>query len=111
MQVNEAIYRVIFTQQGKTYEIYAQFISEEGLMGFIEVEELIFADASVLIDPSEERLRLEFTDVKRCYIPMHAIARIDELMKYTPSTNEKLKKADNISHFPRIQNTNPSKTE
>ena len=32
----EPLYRILFVQQDKLYEIYAEFISEETLIGFIE---------------------------------------------------------------------------
>src|SRR3990167_799404 len=101
MTKNQPIYRVIFTQEEKIYEIYAQYISEDNLMGFIEVEELIFAEPSaILVDPSEERLKIEFQGVKRCYIPMHMILRIDEMEKQGPSKIKEPIVKDNVRHFP-----------
>ena len=38
------IYRVVFLNQGKVYEVYARHVSQTGaLFGFVEIEELIFA--------------------------------------------------------------------
>ena len=75
-------YRVIFYNKGEVYEIYAKSISQGMLLGFVEVEELRFGDKSkVVVDPSEESLRNEFKGVKRIYIPMHSIVRIDEVEK------------------------------
>lgn len=76
------VYKIIFSNQGETYEIYAREIYQGEMFGFVEVEELVFGERSaVLVDPSEERLKTEFQDVKRTYIPMHAIVRIDEVEK------------------------------
>ncbi|MEM1247764.1 MAG: DUF1820 family protein [Acidobacteriota bacterium] len=76
------IYKVIFHSQGEVYEIYAREISQGGLFGFIEVEELVFGEKTqVVVDPSEERLKVEFDGVKRTYLPMHSILRIDEVDK------------------------------
>ena len=101
MQEQQRIYRIIFTQEDKIYEIYAQYISEESLMGFIEIEELIFAEPSaVLVDPSEERLKIEFQGVKRSYVPMHMILRIDEMEKQGPAKIKEPTRKDNIRHFP-----------
>ena len=37
------IYRVVFLNQGKVYEVYARHVSQTGsLFGFVEIEELIF---------------------------------------------------------------------
>lgn len=76
------IYKVIFVNQGKIYEVYARDIAQSPMYGFVEVESLIFGEKSaVVIDPSEERLKSEFAGVTRTYIPMHAVVRIDEVEK------------------------------
>lgn len=76
------VYRISFVNQGEIYEIYARGVGQSAMMGFVEVSELLFGEASsVLVDPSEERLKNEFKRVKRSYIPMHAILRIDEVEK------------------------------
>ncbi len=76
------IYKVIFLSQGKLYELYARRVGHGELYGFVEVEELIFGDKnSVVVDPSEERLRTEFAGVRASHIPIHAVVRIDEVEK------------------------------
>ena len=81
-QQKEYTYRIIFTQEDKVYEIFAKSISEESLMGFIEIEELVFGNnGSLVLDPSEEKLKKEFQGVRRTHIPMHMILRIDEMEK------------------------------
>ncbi|MCX7120595.1 MAG: DUF1820 family protein [Gammaproteobacteria bacterium] len=100
---DQPIYRVIFVQNETLYEVYARYLTEESLMGFIEIEELIFQDttSSVLVDPAEEKLRAEFKDVKRSYIPLHTILRIDEVVKegaVRMQPSEKIKKG-NVSHL------------
>lgn len=97
------LYRILFMQNDSLYEIYARYLTEESLMGFIEVEELVFQDvkSTVLVDPAEEKLRAEFKGVKRSYIPLHAIIRIDELMKekHARSIFSTKTKKGNISHL------------
>ena len=74
------LYKVIFENQGQIYEVYARGVSEGALFGFIEIEEIVFGERSkVVVDPSEEKLKTEFKDVRRTYIPMHNIVRIDEV--------------------------------
>jgi hypothetical protein len=98
---SKPIYRVIFVNQGKVYEIYARHVSQTGaLFGFVEVEDLVFdARKSVVVDPSEERLQLEFAGVKKTYLPMHYVLRIDEVDKQGVS---KITNAEggNVSQFP-----------
>jgi len=94
------LYKIIFMNQGQVYEIYARSVSQGGLFGFIEVEELVFgARSTVVVDPSEEKLKSEFDTVKRSYIPLHAVIRIDEVEKQGTgkiSTPE----GGNVSKFP-----------
>ena len=82
----ERVYKVIFTNQGQVYEIYARQLSQGELFGFIEVEQLLFGERSKLIvDSSEERLKTEFSGVRRVFIPMHSVVRIDEVEKQGPA--------------------------
>lgn len=77
---NDPIYKVVFTNQDKVYEVYARGVGESALWGFVEIQELVFGENSqVLVDPAEEKLKSEFAGVRRSYIPMHSIIRIDEV--------------------------------
>ncbi|NIR60468.1 MAG: DUF1820 family protein, partial [Gammaproteobacteria bacterium] len=73
-----------------------------GLYGFVEIEGLLFGERSrVVVDPSEERLKSEFSGVKRIYVPMHAVVRIDEVEKQGVSKiTEASDKDSNIAPFP-----------
>ena len=76
---DETIYRISFMHKGEVYEVYARNVSQGGLFGFVEIEELIFGERSkLLIDSSEERLKTEFEGVRRVYVPLHSVLRIDE---------------------------------
>jgi hypothetical protein len=80
------IYKVIFSNQGQVYEIYAAHVSQGEMFGFIEVEQILFGERSQLIvDSSEERIKTEFAGVKRVFIPMHSVVRIDEVEKRGPA--------------------------
>lgn len=94
------IFKVVFANQGKVYEIYARKVSHGALWGFVEVEELIFGEKSqVLVDPSEEKVKAEFEGVKRTYLPMHSILRIDEVRKQGISKISAVEGA-NVAQFP-----------
>src|SRR5690606_41751508 len=78
----QRIYRIQFFNQGQVYEIFAKRVAQGTLFGFIEVEALTFGERTqVVVDPAEEKLKAEFQGVKRTYIPMHAVIRIDEVEK------------------------------
>lgn len=80
------LYRVSFHNQGKVYEIHARSVSHGGMPGFVEVEKPVFGEQSALVvDTSEEKLRLEFEGVERFYLPLHTVIRIDEVSKQGPS--------------------------
>ena len=80
------LYRVTFQNQGQVYEIYARSVSHGGMLGFVEVEKLVFGErSSIVLDPSEEKLKTEFANVKRTFLPMHTIIRIDEVSKEGPA--------------------------
>ncbi|WP_415882486.1 DUF1820 family protein [Neptuniibacter sp. QD34_54] len=77
---NDRIYKVIFVNQDQVFELYAKHVYQSDMWGFLEIEELVFGNRSELvIDPGEEKLKTEFSGVKRSYIPSHAIVRIDEV--------------------------------
>lgn len=94
------VFKVLFFNQGKVYEIYARSVSQGELFGFLAVEGMVFGERStVVVDPSEERIRSEFAGVRRSYIPLHAVLRVDEVEKQGVS---KISAAEggNVAQFP-----------
>jgi hypothetical protein len=82
MMTNQSVYKVIFHNNQQVFEVFARQIYQSDMWGFIEVEEFVFGERSqILVDPSEEKLKAEFKGVKRSYIPIQAIIRIDEVDK------------------------------
>lgn len=76
----EPIYRVKFLDQNEVYEIYAHNVYQSDLWGFLEVENFVFgSQTTMVVDPSEEKLKQQFEEVERSFIPMQAIIRIDEV--------------------------------
>lgn len=76
------IFRVLFLNQGKVYELYAKDVVQGALYGFVEVRDLVFGERSdLLVDPGEEKLKSEFEGVSCIHVPMHAVLRIDEVQQ------------------------------
>lgn len=98
----KSLFKIIFVNEGKVFEIYAREISQGNLYGFIEVQKLVFGErSSVVVDPSEERLKSEFSGVRRTYIPMHAVIRIDEVEKEGSAKISAISgKGSNVASFP-----------
>ena len=102
------IYKVIFANQGKVYEVYARKVNHGSLFGFIEIEELVFGErSSVVLDPGEERIKAEFEGVKRSYLPLHSVLRIDEVKKQGVSKISAIE-GSNVAQFPMPMYTPPS---
>jgi len=106
---NEKLYRVRFYSEDKIYEIYAQDVLQGELYGFVVLSELVFDNnTTIVVDPSEEKLKTEFSGVKQTIIPMHSIIRIDEVEKR--GTAKITEVSGNVTKFPSPVYT-PGQTE
>ena len=75
-------YKITYFNQNSVYEIYSKEVYQSDMYGFIVVEDLVFGEnTSLVVDPSEEKLKTEFQNVKRFFVPAHNIIRIDEVDK------------------------------
>lgn len=104
MSAKQSIFKVTFLNDENIYEIYAKKVSESDMFGFLIIEDFLFGEQStIVVDPSEEKLKLEFNTVKRTYVPMHSIIRIDEVEKEgTPKMRTaKGNTTGNVSPFPK----------
>ncbi len=107
---SKSIFRVLFINQNKVYELYAREVGQASMLGFIEIGDIIFGERSkLLVDPAEEKLKSEFGDVKNTYVPHHSIIRIDEVEK---EGKNKIHDTDgsSISVLPGSQFSQPPKT-
>lgn len=97
--MSEPIFRIAFFNQNEVYEVYARQIYQSEIYGFVEIEEFVFGERSqVVVDPSEERLKQQFTGVTRSFVPMHSIIRIDEVEKEGVAKITEAK--GNVASFP-----------
>ncbi|TVZ40790.1 hypothetical protein P886_0121 [Alteromonadaceae bacterium 2753L.S.0a.02] len=97
----DPVFKVVFYNRNQLYEIYARSIYQSEMYGFIEVEEFVFGErAKLVVDPGEEKLKSEFAGVKRSYIPLHNIVRIDEVEKEGPGKVTEVKSSDKVTPFP-----------
>jgi hypothetical protein len=95
------VYKIIFHNQGKIYELHARSISQSRMYAFVEVEDIMFGEhTELVVDPAEEKLKDEFAGVKKTFVPMHAVIRIDEVSEQ--GTNKILDSSvsGNITPFP-----------
>jgi hypothetical protein len=95
------VYKIVFHNQGKIYELYARHVSQGHMYAFVEVEDIIFGEhTELVVDPGEERLRDEFAGVKKTYVPVHAVIRIDEVSKQGSNKIVESSAGGNITPFP-----------
>ena len=95
------VYKVIFHNQGKIYQLYASSVSQGAMYAFVEIEGIIFDEhTELIVDPSEEKLKDEFAGVKKTYVPMHSIIRIDEVSKQGSNKIVESDISHNITPFP-----------
>ena len=88
---NQPVYKVIFQNGSQVFEVFARQIYQSDMWGFI------------LVDPGEEKLKNEFAGVKRSYIPMQAIIRIDEVDKEGSSKVSNVTSIEsNVTSFPFV---------
>jgi hypothetical protein len=96
------VYKVVFINKDEVYEVYAKSVYQGDMYGFVIVEDFVFGEKSaIVIDPGEEKLRVEFEGVKRSFIPMHEIIRIDQVksrgIAKIVSTDQSSKSTGNVS--------------
>ena len=82
MASKKRTYKVVFHNQGKVYELYARSVSHSEMYGFLEIGDIIFGErTAILVDPSEEKLKSEFSGVERTFVPIHSVIRVDQVDK------------------------------
>ncbi|HLS04889.1 MAG TPA: DUF1820 family protein [Wenzhouxiangella sp.] len=96
------LFKIAFINQGQIYELYSRSVVGSDLAyGFVEVSELVFeTDHSVVIDPSEERLRTEFEDVEVLHLPLHSIVRIEQVKKRGKAVIRDRKSGEKVTPLP-----------
>ncbi len=101
MTGSNRLYRILFHQNDKVYEIYTRYLSDESLMGFVEAESLIFSETEGAdVSPELEALKAEFLGVNRVHIPVHLIIRIDEVDQGGLAKVTSAVKQTNVKIFP-----------
>lgn len=82
MSKEQSIYRIQFISSGERYELYVRELVSSQVFGFVEIADFVWdKHTELVLDPSHEKLKDEFSKVKRTYIPMHNVLRIDLVEK------------------------------
>jgi hypothetical protein len=96
------MFKVSFLNQGKVYELFCEKVGGSDLSyGFVEISGLIFeSDDSVVIDPTEERMREEFEDVEVLHVPMHSVIRVEQVKKRGACVIRDSKSGEKVTPLP-----------
>lgn len=80
MKSKPSIYRINYINHNKVYELYAQHISTEILFGFMSVSDILFdLKDGLVIDPVEEQLKAEFSDVEVLHVPLNHVLKVEQV--------------------------------
>jgi hypothetical protein len=97
----EKLFRVAFLNHGKVYELYCTAVSSSGLFGFVEVTGLVFGEQdSMVIDPTEEKMRNEFEAVEILHLPMHSVLRVEQVKKKGQAVIRDRESGEKVTPFP-----------
>src|SRR3546814_19894406 len=78
--MSKPLYKIVFHNHGKVYELYARRVAASAIWGFTAVGELVFdVHDGVVVDPTEERLRAAFGTTRALHLPMQSIVRVEEV--------------------------------
>ncbi len=78
----ETLFKVLFYNEQKVFEVYVKDVFQGELYGFVVLEGFVFGERNTLVvDPAEEKLKAAFEGVTSTVVPMHSIIRIDVVEK------------------------------
>lgn len=98
---HKTVYRVAFLRHGKVYELYCEGVCSSGIWGFVELTGLLFdAEDSVVVDPTEEKLREEFADVEVLHLPLHAVLKVEQVKKRGQAIIRDRESGEKVTPFP-----------
>ncbi|KAA8998545.1 DUF1820 family protein [Affinibrenneria salicis] len=106
MNPEQPLYRIQFMNNGKNYQLYVRELVQSNLFGFIEIADFVFdSQSTLLVDPSAEKLKTEFSGVNRSFIPLQAVIRIDAVSEKGSARISEL--GDNVMSFPWLPGKKP----
>jgi hypothetical protein len=98
---NKRLYKIIFLNNGKVYELFSEGVTSSGLWGFIEVSDLVFDTTdSLVVDPTEEKMREEFQDARTLHLPIQSVLRVEEVEKRGQCLIRDRESGEKVTPFP-----------
>lgn len=102
--MNDSIlYKVVFINNSKVYELYSRDVFSSEIYGFIYIADLVFDQKQrIVIDPAEEKIKEEFENVNVLHLPIQSVIRIEEVKEKKTCKIRDIKQGENITQFPTI---------
>ncbi|HKJ15931.1 MAG TPA: DUF1820 family protein [Xanthomonadales bacterium] len=97
----KSLFKVVFLNHGKVYELFAEGVVSSGLWGFVEVSGLVFETSDgMVVDPTEEKMRDEFSDASTIHLPIQSVLRVEEVEKRGKCLIRDRQSGENVTPFP-----------
>ncbi len=95
------LYKIVFLNNGKVYELFSEGVTTSGLWGFIEVSDLVFDTADgIVVDPTEEKMRQEFDNARVLHLPIQSVLRVEEVDKRGQCLIRDRESGEKVTPFP-----------
>lgn len=95
------MYKVVFLNHGKVYELFCKAVDSSPLYGFIELAGLMFdTDESIVVDPTEERMREEFAETELLILPMQSVIRVEKVKRRGNCVIRDRDSGEKVTQFP-----------
>ena len=97
----DRLYKIAFLNHGKVYELFCTGVSTSDLLGFVEATGLVFdSQDSMVVDPTEEKMRDEFEGVEVLHLPMHSVLRVEQVAKKGQAVIRDRESGEKVTPFP-----------
>jgi hypothetical protein len=98
---DKRLYKIIFLNQGKVYELFSEGVASSGLWGFIEVSDLVFEEGDgLVVDPTEEKMREEFGSARVLHLPIQSVLRVEEVEQRGKCLIRDRESGEKVTPFP-----------
>jgi hypothetical protein len=98
---SKRLFRVAFLNHGKVYELFCTDVCTSSLFGFVEVSGLVLEEkGSLVVDPTEEKMRDEFDGVEVLHLPMHSVLRVEQVKKKGQAVIRDRESGEKVMPFP-----------
>lgn len=98
---DKRLYKIIFLNNGKVYELFSEGVTSSGLWGFIEVSDLVFdTTEGLVVDPTEEKMREEFKDARVLHLPIQSVLRVEEVEQRGQCLIRDRESGEKVTPFP-----------